>query len=334
MVPAELVIAVLDWNGEALTRACVASLGRLEGVRVKTLIVDNGSSDPEVDRQLAAEFGVECLRLDRNLGVGGGYNAALRWACDRGIDHVLLLNNDTLVGDPQLARRLLDACGPNVLAVGPLVLDGDDSLFSAGGMLDWRSAQTGHIRRQQMPATDACYPVPWVDGSCLLVSVRVACHVGGFDEEFFLYWEEVDLCVRATRRGFRCLVEPRASIVHLGSQSARPSQIDHLMLRNVILFMRRNATGADLLRFLLHLGLLRIPRFVARRTRHGAPVQESFGMVIRAVSWNVRDVWRKRTLRPVPDGSLHCVAPIVGAGAMQYRSGPERGKQAEGDVAR
>ena len=311
MVPAELAIAVLDWNGESLTRACVASLGRLQDVKVEILIVDNGSSDPAVDQGLAAELGVECLRLDRNLGVGGGYNAALRWAHDRGIDRVLLLNNDTVVGDTLLARRLMDACGPNVLTVGPLVLDEDGSVFSAGGTLDWRSAQTGHMRQAQMPAIDTPYPVPWVDGSCLLVSVPLACRIRGFDEEFFLYWEEVDLCIRATRHGFRCLVEPRASIVHLGSRSARPSQVDHLMLRNVILFMRRNARGAELLWFLLHLGLLRIPRFVARRTRRGAPVRESLGMVLRALSWNARDAWRKRSLRPAADGSLRCTAPLA-----------------------
>lgn len=313
MVPAELVVAVLDWNGEPLTRACVASLSRLEGVRPRILIVDNGSRDAEGDQRLSVELGVECLRLDQNLGVGGGYNAALRWARERGIDRVLLLNNDTIVEDPWLARRLMDACGPDVLAVGPRVLDEDRSLFSAGGTLDWRTAQTGHLRQAQMPATDSPYPVPWVDGSCLMVSVPIACRVGGFNEEFFLYWEEVDLCVRATRHGFRCLVEPRTSIVHLGSRSARPSQIDHLMLRNVILFMRRNASTRQHLRFLPHLLAWRVPRFVARRVRHGAPLGESLAMVIDGLGWNLGDARRKRGWRVPATGSIRCHEELGGS---------------------
>lgn len=305
--PAELVVAILNWNGYALTRACLESLARLSRPAHRILVVDNGSAEPEAER-LADEFGeaVEALSLPRNIGVGGGYNAAIRWARDRGAKHVLLLNNDTLVDDPLLARRLIDACGPGVFAVGPRVMEPNGRLFSAGGKLDWRTSQTSHRQADEITSPTSPYPVAWIDGSCMLVSVAAACELQGFDEVFFLYWEEVDVCVRAWRHGLRCLIEPRATIVHMSSQTARPSQIDHLMLRNAILFMRRNGTRGQNALFLLHLFFWRIPRFVARRIKHRGGVRESVGMVLRSLAWNLRDAARERGWRRRAGGSLTC----------------------------
>lgn len=305
--PAELVIAILNWNGYALTRACVGSLARLSGPAHRILIVDNGSTEPEAER-LADEFGgqVEALTLSRNVGVGGGYNAAIRWARDRGAKYVLLLNNDTLVDDPLLARRLIDACGPDVFAVGPLVKEPGGRVWTAGGLLNWRTCWTGHLQAYEITSPTSPYPVAWIDGSCMLVSVAAACELAGFDETFFLYWEEVDLCVRALRHRLRCLIDPRASIVHLVNQTARPSQIDYLMLRNAILFMRRNGTRSQNATFLLHLLCWRMPFFVARRIKHGGGIRESVGMALRSLGWNLRDAARQRGWRRKAEGSLVC----------------------------
>jgi GT2 family glycosyltransferase len=305
--PAELVIAILNWNGYALTRACVESLARLCGPAHRILIVDNGSVEPEAER-LAAESGgyVEALTLSRNIGVGGGYNAGIRWARDHGAKYVLLLNNDTLLDDPLLAKRLIDACGPDVFAVGPLVKEPGGSVWSSGGTFDWKTYMSGHQQADGIVSRTSPYPVAWIDGSCMLVSVAAACRLQGFDEVFFLYWEEVDMCVRAWRHGLRCLVEPRASIVHLVGQTARPSQVDHLMLRNAILFMRRNGTRRQNADYLARQICWRLPLFAARRIKHGGGIRESVGMVLHSLVWNLRDAAGKRSWGYKAGGSLSC----------------------------
>ena len=208
----DLVIAVLNWNGYELTRACVQSLAVLSGAAHRILIVDNGSAEPEAER-LAAELGgrVEALTLPRNLGVGGGYNAGIRWAHQRGAKHVLLLNNDTIVSDPLAAERLVQACGPDVFAVGPLIRDRDGRIWSSGGTYDWKTYMSGHDQADAIASSETPYPAAWIDGSCMLVSVAAAYATQSFDEAFFLYWEEVDVCVRAWRQGYRCLLDPRTS---------------------------------------------------------------------------------------------------------------------------
>ena len=235
-------------------------------------MVDNGSAEPEAER-LADEFGeaVEALSLPRNIGVAGGYNAAIRWARDRGAKYVLLLNNDTLVDDPLLARRLVDACGPGVFAVGPRVMEPNGRLFSAGGKLDWRTSQTGHRQADEITSPTSPYPVAWIDGSCMLVSVAAACELQGFDEVFFLYWEEVDVCVRAWRHGLpvshRVAGDNRAR--EQPDRSAIPDRPPHASQRHPVHAPQRNErpecrVPAALVR-LAHTALRRPPNQAPRR---------------------------------------------------------------------
>jgi len=306
--PAELVIAILNWNGYALTRACVRSLARLEGPGHTILIVDSGSKAPEAER-LAAEFpGIVPLSLGRNVGVAGGYNASIRWARNHGARFVLLLNNDTLVQDPLLARRLVDACAEDVFAVGPLVRDGSGRVWSSGGTMDWQTYLTGHWQEAGIISRDSPYEVAWIDGSCMLVSVAAACDLGGFDETFFLYWEETDICFRARDHGLRCLVEPRTEIVHLVGQTARPSQVDRYMMRNSILFMRRHANLRQNVDFMLRLACWRAPIFAARRIKHRGGIRQTAGIVLGSFAWNILDAIRERGWRRRPGGSLVCEA--------------------------
>ena len=300
----DLVIAILNWNGYPLTRACVESVARLSGPAHLVLVVDNASREPEAER-LAAEFpDVQALSLPRNMGVGGGYNAAIRWARSRGAKHVLLLNNDTILDDPLMARRLVDACGPDVFAVGPLIKDPTGKVWSSGGTYDWKNYLSGHEQAAGIVSKTAPYPVEWLDGSCMLVSVEAAYKVQGFDEVFFLYWEETDVCFRARRLGFKCLLEPRASIVHLVGGTAKPSQVDYYMLRNSMLFMRRNGTRGQNIGLLRRLFWWRMPLFTARRIKHGGGIRKSVAMTVGSVLWNVRDAVRKRGWTYKPGGSL------------------------------
>jgi GT2 family glycosyltransferase len=302
---AELVIAILNWNGYELTRACIESVARLSGPVNRILIVDNASREPEAER-LAAEFHgqVEALTLPRNMGVGGGYNAAIRWARDHGAKHVLLLNNDTLLNDPLMAQRLVDACEPDVFAVGPLIMDPRGKVWSSGGTYDWATYLSGHEQAAGIVSHTDPYTVAWLDGSCMLVSVEAAYAVAGFDETFFLYYEETDVCFRARRQGFRCLVEPRASIVHLVGGTAKPSQVDYYMLRNSMLFVRRNGTRRQNLGFMRRMFWWRMPLFMARRIKHGGGIRASVSMTVGAVLWNVRDAIRKHGWTYKAGGSL------------------------------
>lgn len=198
-------VAVLTWRGEETTRGCLESLRLLPGWPADVLVVDNASGTDGGER-LAAALGVAHVTTDHNGGVASGYNAALAWAFARGYAHVLLLNNDVRIREPGTLQRLLEAAGPRAAAVGPVVRDDDGAVDSAGGRLGRWTGRSWHCR---VVAGDRPYAVPWVDGSAMLVSLAAACEIGGFAEDFFLYWEETDWCARAREAGWRSWCSPR-----------------------------------------------------------------------------------------------------------------------------
>ena len=296
-----MIVGVLTWNGYDMARACIASLSRLREWPLPVIVVDNGSVEPEGPR-LAQEFGppVTAIRLAANAKVAGGYNAAIRWAAEHDASHILLLNNDTLVGDPDMLAMLVAAAASDVAAVGPIVLNGDGTPFSAGGRIRWVTGWSGHAR---VPlATDRPYPVEWLDGPCILVSLAAVRNIGGLDPVFGAYWEDVDWCVRAGRAGYRCLVEPRTTIVHLRGGSIASPEVHAYNLRNGLLFMRRNGSLLNNLTTVANYIFHRGPGMIVGRTQLRRGRQVSVRPVLSALIWNVRDALRLGHWRVIAGG--------------------------------
>jgi GT2 family glycosyltransferase len=306
-------IAVLTWRGEAATRSCLDGLQRLRGWPIPTLIVDNASGTGEGTR-LAAESGpsIESLTLVENGGVPAGYNAAIHWAMKRGVTHVLLLNNDVVITEADLLERLLEAAADDVAAVGPIVCDADGSIFSAGGVFDWTRGRSAHLRRPVRP--DMAYDVDWLDGPCLLVSIAAALRVGGLAPEYFMYWEELDWCVRARTLGFHCLVQPRTSIVHLRGTRNPSMNVRYLMLRNGILFMRRNGSLRQNLTSLGWAVGYKSVGMIVKRIRTPQNVPRAVVAVVRAFAWNLRDALRQGRWRVPAEGPALSMGNVDEAG--------------------
>lgn len=287
-------IAILTWRGEVATRACLQSLLRSDRSAGLTVIVDNGSGTGEGER-LAAEFGVSSLVLPANGGVPAGYNAAIRWAREQGATHVLLANNDVEFPDANIASRLAACALPDVAAVGPIVRNGDQSIWNAGGRIRrW----LGHAQRTTTPWQSAAYDVDWLDGSCLLLSIDAACRIGGLAPEFFLYWEETDWCARARRSGLRLLVDPTAGVTHGGRGSATARLTRRYALRNSLLYVRRNLRGLPAITAGTVWLCGRVPSFFVRRVREGSGFVEPLEDVRWAIAWHVRDAARHGWRRP------------------------------------
>ena len=305
-IPARrVVIGVLTWNGYEHARACIASLSVLREWPVTVVVVDNGSAEPEGQR-LATEFGVpvSSIRLEPNAKVAGGYNAAVRWAAVHDATHVLLLNNDTIVQDRDLLGRLMSATAPDVAAVGPMVLNADGTLYSAGGRIQWLTGWSRHLKKPIRE--DGPYAVEWLDGPCMLISLDAVRRIGGFDPVFVSYWEDVDWCVRAGHSGYRCLVEPRASILHLRGGSIPSAEGYGFSLRNAILFIRRNGSALNNATTIAYYLFRRAPALLLGRKRLTGRSLVPIRAVWEALMWNVRDArshghWRLAARGPSID---------------------------------
>ncbi len=194
-------ILVLNWNGAGDTIACVRSLAGLTFENREVVVIDNGSTDDSADTIRASLPGVTLVRNPRNLGFAAGNNVGVRRALARGSDYVWLLNSDTVVEPASLdALVALAESDPRVGIVGSVLrsADGSETVEAwGGGVLHPRLA---HAVRRTRPFTASW---PWVSGASMLIRAELLASVGLLDERYFFFIEDVDLCYRAVRAGWR-----------------------------------------------------------------------------------------------------------------------------------
>ncbi len=215
-------VAILNFNDAEATARCVASLLAGSYPRLNVLVVDNGSR-PADQRALAAALGenaaVRIEWLAENRGYAGGNNGALRALFDAGCDYVLVLNNDTIVTPDAVAAMVRAArLSANAGPIGPRITrDWPGAKPASLGERYWAALAwlPRSLLRKRWPRQRA-YPVRGVLGCAMLISRSLYARLGGFDERYFAYYEEVDYCLRACRAGLRPLVEPAAEIAHRG----------------------------------------------------------------------------------------------------------------------
>lgn len=221
-------IILLTWNRWEDTEACLHSLLPVANEHVRVLVVDNGSMDgtPENVRKRFPRY--EVHENGRNLGFPGGNNVGIRHALAEGADHVILLNNDTVV-DGRFAEELVAAVGRNPSAgmISSLIFfhDRPDVVwFAGGGISTWtgRSHHAGYLQADRGQFTGDA-PIGRPCACSLLVTRRFLENVGLMREGLFLYGEEIDWMLRGRRLGFRCILATRSKVWHKVSSSTKAS---------------------------------------------------------------------------------------------------------------
>jgi GT2 family glycosyltransferase len=160
--------------------------------------------------------------LKNNLGYAGNNNVGVEMALRQGADWVWVLNEDT-VFDADCLTRLVEVgeADPKVGIVGPMVYHHDEPgvIQSAGGMLGkfWQSRHLGQNEADHGQYRDPLQ-VEWISGCAILVRRAVIEQVGALDSKFFIYWEETEWCIRASRGGWRIVHVPSARLWHKGVQ--------------------------------------------------------------------------------------------------------------------
>jgi N-acetylglucosaminyl-diphospho-decaprenol L-rhamnosyltransferase len=216
--------------GETLSR-CVASLRADNATEV--IVVDNASSDGSTDA-LGVFPTLRVVRTGANLGYGSGAN---RGVSATGAELVLVSNSDVVVHPGTLAT-LAAALGadPTVAIAGPCIVGAAGERYPSARRFPSMTVAAGHAllgrlapdnrfsRRYRMADLDPATvtTVDWVSGACFMVRRRAMEELGGFDEGYFMYVEDLDLCWRAHRAGWRVAYVPAAAVTHLqGVSTAR-----------------------------------------------------------------------------------------------------------------
>jgi GT2 family glycosyltransferase len=263
-----LAIVIVSFNArDDLTRALASLRDAPPRTSHTIIVVDNGSTDGAPDRVRSEFPDVRLLDAGGNLGFGRANNRGIRESAG---DHVLLLNPDTVVPagavDALVAR--LDA-DPSIAAIGPRLVDGQGRAeLSFGAMYSpWTEGRrklalaldargVGPVRRWVERATRTPREPDWLTGACLLVRRSAGDAVGWFDERYFMYAEDVDLCAALRAAGGRVVFAPEVEVVHLRGRSGvtRPGPTrDAWRASHLAFYEKHLPVWAPLLRLYLRL---------------------------------------------------------------------------------
>lgn len=258
----DVTICIVNWNAAEYLRACLDSLRYAShppdaGSRVtwEVIVVDNASSDGSQDMVRHSFSDVRLIANSANVGFAAANNQAFDIARGR---YLLLLNNDTRVLPAAIDGLVAFADQhPEAGIVGPRVLNPDGSLqrscrsFPSLSSLLWRALYLDKLFPHN-PYLGAHTLSHWdyasvrrvdaVTGCCMLVRRELLKTVGGLDEGYFMYFEELDWCRRVQQAGWQVLYTPAAEIVHYGGRSAGQQQepMSRVYVQSLVRYFRRH----------------------------------------------------------------------------------------------
>lgn len=214
----KIAVIILHYGDREITKTCIASLQRHETFPYELIVVNNM---PEVmSPAMFSKKKIIVINNKKNLGFSGGVNIGIQYALRKKYDAVLLLNNDTTIVKPFLSELADNLYGCIGIAAPAIRFKKDNHvLYDLGGKVNMWTSQTSH-REVQKIASKKPVDVMYVSGCCMLITKDVFKKNGLFDERFFLYYEDVDFCLRARQKGFGIIVAPSVTINHALSASA------------------------------------------------------------------------------------------------------------------
>lgn len=252
----DLSITICSWNTKEDLSICLASLEKVQHeANFETIVLDNNSEDGSPDMVERDFPWVRLIRMDKNLGFTGGHNYMLERRHGR---HAFLLNSDTIVHEGALAKLMayLEE-DPKAGIIGPKLLNPDGSLqysarkFPVPAAALFRNTPLGKLfpnnrytREYLMQdwGHDEVREVDWVSGAAFLAREELLEKVGFFDPEYFMFSEDVDLCFRAWKGGFKVVYLPTAVITHAIGRSTdkAPNRMIGRFHSSMFRFYRKN----------------------------------------------------------------------------------------------
>lgn len=248
--PAKVVCILLNWNGLKDTLEALSSLKKTTYQNLDLLVVDNGSVDLSVQTIQDTHPDVFLLENKKNLGFAGGNNPGIEWALERGAEWILLLNNDTVVQEDLIEEFLEGAKEkPNGKIFGAKILEYQRPhiIDHLGGFWDPKKGEFFSYYQGDEDHEISMQSVDYVCGAALFMHRSIPEQVGLLEPNFFLFWEESDLCTRARKKGMEIWTCPKARVWHKVSSSFTGGKphMHYFWWRSRLLWIERNCSKEE-----------------------------------------------------------------------------------------
>lgn len=236
-------IIILHYGDIAVTKKCIKSLeSSAKGFRDIILI----NNDPQIDltQRIQSKPKRIVLNAKKNLGFAAGVNLGIQKSFKNNADAVCLLNNDVVIEKDFIKGLSTYLFGKkDVGIVGPLIefAAKGGQMYDHGAIVDQKTGMSKH-RNYFSKKTKAPLLVDAITGCCMMIKKEVLEAIGLFDEQFFMYYEDVDFCLRAKEKGFRVYVVPSEIIHHELSKSIgrKSSSLIYQLVKSNIRFSKKH----------------------------------------------------------------------------------------------
>ncbi|WP_040213573.1 glycosyltransferase family 2 protein [Clostridium polynesiense] len=242
-----IYIIIVNYNGWNDTLQCIESLNQIDYNNYKVVVVDNDSQE-SYDKIMMEKYpDVIFIQAGENLGFAGGNNIGIDRALSDNADYVLLLNNDTIV-DPEFLSNIIEKVKEekNIgIATGKIYYhDNKNILWYAGGRFSNLKGNAYHFGTDEVDRGqfDVDKEVTFISGCYMLIPKEVIKTVGNLSEEYFLYHEDVDYCLKVAKKGYKLMYYPNSIIYHKVSASTgkKSKMYEYYYNRNRCILIDKN----------------------------------------------------------------------------------------------
>lgn len=230
---ADVAVVTVTYNSSEILETFLRSLRDSEPEPVQVVVSDNASADSETTARISRKYDATLHQVGSNRGYGGAINAAAQ-ALGPEINWILVVNPDVTF-TPGAISTMVEAASaePSVGAVGPRIVDAAGTIYPSARQLPSLRTGIGHAVFVKLwpgnpwtrayladrgPSTEK-HAVGWLSGACVLVRREAFDRLGGFDDGYFMYFEDVDLGYRLGRAGWLNVYVPQAVVEHTGAHS-------------------------------------------------------------------------------------------------------------------
>lgn len=234
----KVAVIILNFKVTVDTIECINSVQKSDYKNIQIIVVNNSLNDGLED-EIKKFSEVTFIQNKENLGFTGGNNVGIKYALISGADYIFILNPDTIIDKSCISILVKNINDGDIL--GPKIFFyKSHKIWYAGGILDKLNVIGKHrgVDEEDIAQYESIEETDYVSGAALFTKKEVFESIGFFDENYFLYYEDSDFCLRAKKAGFKILYIPKAVVYHKNALSTglgSPLQ-DYFITRNRLLF--------------------------------------------------------------------------------------------------
>jgi GT2 family glycosyltransferase len=290
---APITVVVVSYNTRELLLECLASvIESAAGMNIELVVVDNASEDGSIEAVRELHPGIMIIANATNAGFGAACNQAIRATS---LPYILLINSDARLS-PEALRALYDCLqsNPRCGAAGCGLVDGEGrevvntrhfltAFNQAFELVGIRSSRTGRPRLDENLRDCS---VDWIDGACLILRREALDEVGLFDERFFMYSEDEDLCRRLKLAGWSICFSATGKVIHHGGASSAKKRLDMLcqFYLSQMLFLLKHGGGAAVFFYMVSMRSALTLKYAARWLRREKREREELAERLKSLS--------------------------------------------------